>query len=238
MNITPGYMAQALELGSAYQTGLGRIPSANPKRLSAYALPMVKPTRRARHWLVPGGPDDQWSTPQCVAYACNHLLIAHPGPSRHVNRARLYGEAQRADYWQGGEYLGRDHPDYYEGTSVDAGLRVLRSWGLVHEYRWTTSVEVLAAHIIETGPAVVGTEWTEGMANPTPEGRIDATGASLGGHAYLLQYASLDRAEFGILNSWGQAWGLNGRARISFDAMQALLDAAGEAALVTKWGKS
>lgn len=206
--------------------GLGRVPSTNETRLSKYPLGLVDVERRSRYWFVPGGALDQWRTPQCVAYSLDHLLVAHPRPKAHIHTAYLYAEAQKVDYWPGEDY---------EGTSVDGGLQVLRREGRVHEYRWTRDINVLAAGIASVGPAAVGTNWTTGMANPDARGFIVPTGDSLGGHAYLLDGVSMTRRVFRILNSWGQTWGRKGRAYITFDDMQTLLNKNGEAAIVTKW---
>lgn len=62
------------------------------------------------------------------------------------------------------------------------------------------------------------------MSRPGPDGFIRSTGASVGGHAYTLIGASRERGAFRILNSWGRSWGERGRAWISGEDLQHLVD--------------
>ena len=88
-----------------------------------------------------------------------------------LNTLDTYNAAQKINVWAGEDY---------EGTSVDAVLQIARKAGRIKEYRWTSDVEIMAAHIIETGPAIVGTEWWEHMAIPV-KGRMEIGGRNLGG---------------------------------------------------------
>ena len=207
--------------------GFGRIPSRNASRLEKYPAQKVRTERVARNWLVPGGPTDQGGWPHCVAYAGNHLLVAHPKPKFAINPLDAYNLCQKLDYWPG---------EAYDGTSVDAFMQVLGRFRLIHEWRWARDVETLAAHVLKTGPAMMGTNWYEHMSNPALDDRITPTGADHGGHAYLIPHVNVEREEFTILNSWGN-WARKGRAIISFQHMQQLLDRNGEAAIVTRWAE-
>jgi C1A family cysteine protease len=50
----------------------------------------------------------------------------------------------------------------------------------------------------------------------------------LGGHAYVINGIDIDKKLFRIKNSWGQRWGKNGFAFISFTDMEKLIRENGE----------
>ena len=206
--------------------GFGRIPSSNESRLEKYPLGRARKRASTSPWLTPGSPLHQGGWPHCVPTAGNGLLASHPAPKFQLNALDIYNWCQKIDYWPGEDY---------DGTSVDALLQVYRQLGIVLEYQWTRNVEVLAAHVHGTGPAILGTTWYEHMSNPTPDNRIAPTGAKQGGHAYLLPHVKPKQEDFTILNSWGGGWARKGRAEISFAHMQQLLDDQGEAAIVMRW---
>lgn len=211
---------------------LGRIfiPDENDKKFALRRVP-VPVTRQYRYWLSLGPPLDQGETSQCVAYATTKYLTTHPIINKPwMTPAELYRECQLNDQWPGEEPI-------YEGTSVRAAMKVLQREGAVREYRWTWDVETLVSHLLMTGPMVLGTNWHRGMWLLDKQGFISPTGPVDGGHAYCIIGANRRKAcpdgTIGagrILNSWGE-WGENGRAWISFAALQKLLDDDGEAAL-------
>jgi hypothetical protein len=85
--------------------------------------------------------------------------------------------------------------------------------------------------VLEIGPVVVGTVWTEDMFYPDRDGVIRPTGDSIGGHAYLLNGYDTQSGLFRIKNSWGHSWGIDGHAFLHINDLALLLDADGEACL-------
>lgn len=190
-------------------------------------------TARAMEWWDEGWHGDQMFDPHCVAFAWAHWLADGPRPislfeSRRpgVDTTELYCEAQKRDPWPGD----CDNP-LYDGTSVRAGAKVLQSWGHIREYRWSYTATEVAQAILTLGPVIVGTLWYQGMSYPDREGVMHITGSPEGGHAYVVNAVNLDTGLFRIKNSWGRDWGLHGRAYISLDNMQTLLDAFGDACI-------
>lgn len=193
-------------------------------RDTKYQLRAAKSTRRFRYWDDTAYFGDQGDSAHCVGYAWMHWLVNSP-ISNYVDPDGLYTLAQFVDEWPG---------ERYEGTSVRAGAKVLKSLGFIERYEWTWDVQTLIDTVLELGPVVVGTDWLAGMDKPDKAGIIKATGRSLGGHAYLINGCSQDREFFRIKNSWGESWADNGRAWISFNDMAKLIKAEGEVCLAVE----
>jgi hypothetical protein len=151
-------------------------------------------------------------------------------------KQRVYWEAQKIDPWQGGSYPEADPT--YEGTSVLAGVKVLRSLGYIKEFRWAFGLQDLIMAVGYKGPAVLGLPWYEGMFDVLPCGHIHVTGRQVGGHAILCKGVSVTNRTFTLHNSWGPGWGNGGDALISWDEMDRLLHEQGEAVIPTvrAWG--
>lgn len=174
-----------------------------------------------KHWL------DQGQEGACVSFAWHHEALALPkravfgDDAEATTRAReRYRVMQTVDEWPGEDY---------EGTSVLAGAKVMQQLGYFDEYRWAFSVEDIILALVHEGPVVLGVDWYEGMYDPDDRGFLNITGSKVGGHAILCSSVSMSARRFTLWNSWGQGWGMNGRAYVRFEDMQALLNMGGEA---------
>ena len=172
---------------------------------------------------------DQGSDGACVGFGIAHNLIARPAEVRNINnefaKKEIYWEAQKIDPWQGGSYPGAF--PFYEGSSVLAGIKVAQKLGYFDEYRWGFSLDDLIYGVGHNGPAIMGTNWYENMTNLS-SGFAIPSGTLQGGHCYLIVSVNVKLEYFIILNSWGTGWGDNGRAFITFMAMEKLLKEDGE----------
>ncbi len=177
---------------------------------------------------------DQGNEGACVGFGCGHELVAEPVEVLSVNysycREKIYWEAQKLDEWPGGAYPGA--PNYYEGTSVLAGLKVLKRTGWCDEYRWTFSFEDFLNGISNEGPAIVGTNWYRGMFETDKDGFVHVTGLNEGGHCWLVKGINVEKGYLIGHNSWGTSWGIDGDFKISFSDMEKLLKNDGEAAFL------
>jgi Papain family cysteine protease len=173
---------------------------------------------------------DQGSEGACVGFGCSCELIARPAVEQGIsnNFARLiYFEAQKKDPWPGGAYPGAS--PVYEGSSVLAGMQVLKEAGYIGEYRWAFDIHDLYLAVGYKGPAVIGVDWYEGMFSPDANGYIHPTGQIKGGHCVCIVGVKIVRDKFGVIdmlrsyftiqNSWGTDWGMNGLCRITFVEM-------------------
>lgn len=196
-------------------------------------LPMETPGITYKYWWPSGWWGDQGYLPQCVAYSWAHWLAAGPitqkksreGGTAPVDTNYLYNEAQKIDMWPGEDY---------DGTSVRAGVKVLKSMGFVGGYNWSWDIDTTVNALLTLGPVVVGTWWHRDMFYPNENGVITATGDKLGGHAYLLDGVNVNKEIIRIKNSWGRSWGKNGFAYISFEDMDKLIKDYGEVCLATE----
>jgi hypothetical protein len=176
---------------------------------------------------------DQGSEGMCVGTGCGHELIADPVPVDSIDvkycREQIYWGAQKVDEWPGGAYPGSTN--YYEGTSVLAGAKTLKSLGWCEEYLWAFTFDDFCQGLND-GPMIIGVNWYSGMMDTDSKGFIHPTGSVEGGHCVLINEINVEDKYFGGVNSWGTAWGTNGDFKISFDDMERLLAEDGEAVLL------
>lgn len=169
----------------------------------------------------------------CVGFGCTHELACRPavvqGLSNDFARTQVYWEAQKIDEWPGGAYP--EASPRYEGTSVNAGLKILRRMGYIDEYRWALELSEAVAYLGYRGPIVIGVDWYSGMFGTDDKGYIHATGNIGGGHCVLIMgqkivwknrndpktWDNVDmlRSYWIVHNSWGKDWGVEGRAKIA-----------------------
>lgn len=184
-------------------------------------------TWRCRQYL------DQGQEGACVGFSLTHELIARPAEVKGLDgkfaREQIYWEAQKIDPWSGGAYPGA--APFYEGTSVLAGVKVLKKLGYIDSYRWAFGLEDLVMAVGYCGPAVLGIPWYEGMFDMWSCGHVHVQGQVAGGHAILCKGVDVKARTFTLHNSWGPAWGNGGDAKIAWTDMDQLLHQQGEAVI-------
>jgi len=178
---------------------------------------------------------DQGAEGACVGFAWMNELLAAPLPpveeptsdtANGIARS-YYQEAKKIDQW---------HGEDYEGTSVLAGAKVIKSKGYIEEYRWCYNVEDIKGAIISEGPVVLGIPWYEGMYRTTQDALVSVSGKKVGGHAILVTgynphmvFGSETLEVFRWRNSWGSGYGHNGSGWIKSKDLQMLMKEGGEA---------
>jgi hypothetical protein len=176
---------------------------------------------------------DQGSEGACVGFAATHELVARPKEIKHLSasfaRERVYWEAQKIDPWDGGSYPGAS--PVYEGTSVLAGVKMLKKLSYIEEYRWAFSLTDLVMAVGYCGPAILGLAWYDGMFDTHSCGYLHVGGDVAGGHAILCKGVDVKDRTFTLHNSWGSAWGVGGDCRVSWNEMERLLHERGEAVI-------
>ncbi|MCA9698700.1 MAG: hypothetical protein KC431_14335 [Myxococcales bacterium] len=170
----------------------------------------------------------------CVGFAFTHELIAKPAPvtglSGRFAVEKVYWAAQRKDPWKGGAYP--EAKPKYDGTSILTAVKVVRAMGYFEQFRWAFGIEDLIMAVGHIGPAVLGLPWYVSMAQPHRCGFLHLSLVDEeyeGDHAVLCKAVNVRERSFVIHNSWGSSWGVKGDARISWDDMERLLHAGGEA---------
>ena len=138
----------------------------------------------------------------------------------------VYSAATRLDNYSG------TYPPTDTGSDGLSVAKVLQSAGLISGYQWATSLEALLTALARQ-PVIVGTEWTGDMFSPSSDGQLHITGSVEGGHEYCLDELDVDNKRVWIHNSWGETWGLNGRAWLTWDDMEELLHRQGDCTVFT-----
>jgi len=172
---------------------------------------------------------DQGSEGACVGFGWAHELAAEPAMVTAGEREafRIYRAAQKIDQWPG---------ENYSGTSVLAGAKIVQDWGLVPEYRWCFDVEEVLRALSHMGPVVLGVNWYRGMFEPDHNGFIHPIGARTGGHCILAMGLHTGLRAVRLHNSWGRAWGDEGRCWIKFEDLERLIEEGAEVCLPVQRG--
>jgi len=214
-------MAKNLRVVNGRRFGRVIVPDGRDRR---FAIRAQSSTRKARTWTDTSPVLDQGATSECVGHAWAHWLSNNP-VKQFLRATGIYELAKYRDEWRG---------EQYDGTSVRAGASVLKSLGMISEYRWATTLDSLIYALLEEGPVVVGTDWYEGMSKPAKirdRYELQIGGRNQGGHAWLISSIDTTVERFGMKQSWGLKWADDGRAFVSFQTMDRLLRAQGEACL-------
>lgn len=133
----------------------------------------------------------------------------------------VYSDATQLDPYPGA------YPPKDTGSDGLSVAKVLKSRGLISGYQHAFSLEALLTALAKQ-PVIVGTEWRQDMFKPAPDGQQKITGAVAGGHEYCLDELDVENQRIWMQNSWGDEWGLQGRAFFSYDDMKTLLAASGD----------
>jgi hypothetical protein len=128
----------------------------------------------------------------------------------------LYSDATRLDPWPG-VYEPEDTGS--DGLSI---AKVLHARGLISGYQHATSLAAALTGLAER-VVMVGTTWMEGMYDVGGDGHMAVRGAPLGGHEYVLDELDVTGRRVWMRNSWGEGWGMRGRAWMTWDELGALL---------------
>lgn len=133
----------------------------------------------------------------------------------------VYSDATTIDPYNG------SYPPTDTGSDGLSVAKVLQKRGIISGYQHATSLEAVLTALSQQ-PVIVGTEWHEDMFNPDLNGRVHITGNVAGGHEYCLDELDVENKRVWIHNSWGDGWGQEGRAWISWDDLGTLLAADGD----------
>ena len=177
----------------------------------------------------PGQVLDQGREGSCTGHACVGEVLAEPVAGEVDNPSSMavqwYHRAQRLDEWPG---------EQYTGTSVNAAMRVGRTYGWWDGWRWAFGVEDMRA-AIQLGPLVLGIPWFARMYDTDTDGVVRLGGQQVGGHCLLVVGWVTDYAGHGPgfwwVNSWGEGYGINGAAFVPEATMRTLVAKVGECAV-------
>jgi len=215
--------------------GFGRLAKPDVRD---YAYPMRAVLRPAplptnRYYQTgPLLPMDQGGTGTCVAHAwvaflCAALMMSKTPP----NVYDTYRKIVAIDEWTENDHeaTATDISVLQSGTSIRAGAKHFQDAGHLKSYLWTRSADEAATWLLTgRGTLVMGTNWYWDMSNPTVAGLVNIGGGLAGGHAYLCIGYNRTTKMFRFLNSWGRAFGQQGRFWMRHVDMQRLIEEDGE----------
>jgi C1A family cysteine protease len=213
-----------------YRYGLGRCLTPDHDQRSRHPQYAARRASRLSSVLHEhrGPVLDQGDLGACVGFAVAQVLntVQYLRGGRALLGEReayaLYSHATTNDHVPGA-WPGTD-----TGSSGLAGAKAARKLGMIARYQHAFGggqVRQTLGH----NPVIIGIPWTEGMFEPTSEGYLEATGDVEGGHEIAVIGLDIDRKNVTILNSWGPGWGNGGRALMTWDTLDGLLDQGGDA---------
>lgn len=204
--------------------GFGRIQSSYDNRdynlLSFIPYGEMRKMNFEKAWDFPTESLDQGDTPHCVGFSMAAFGINLPVFTPYTN------EAGHKFYYQCKDLDGK--PKSEEGSTIRTASKLLKQEGIIEAYAFATNIAVMKWWVLNRGPLIVGTIWTEEMITPGPDNILKTGGAVAGGHAYLINEWRKDNY-IGIQNSWGSTWGCNGKAYIHVMDFEKLFAYDGEA---------
>lgn len=205
---------------------LGRIPSKFDHRDYKLTDFMPKGLRKlstitSRKWDFLSDPLNQEATNHCVGFSMANFGINLPVQKNYTN------QEGHAFYYMCKEIDGE--PENEDGSYIRSAATVLRNRGNIQGYAFAQDIGEIKWWLLNRGPMIVGTIWTENMFEPDAISyTITPSGEVVGGHAYLLNEWTADNY-IGIQNSWGIYWGNNGKGYISKDDFAKIFLRGGEA---------
>jgi hypothetical protein len=140
------------------------------------------------------------------AAACDPLFPALPQRTALDEQlaVRLYSAATSLDDFAG------TYPPTDTGSDGLSVAKAATAAGLVSGYRHAfTLADALDA--LMDGPVLTGIDWYEGFDHPDADGTVAISGGIRGGHEVVVDEYDATTGRIGLTNSWGQAWGHEGR---------------------------
>lgn len=143
----------------------------------------------------------------------------------HEYAVGLYSDATKQDPWPG-QYTPDDTGS--DGLSI---AKVLLSRGLISGYQHAFTLEDALGALAQQ-PIMLGTSWLEGMFTPSSDGQLVVSGATAGGHEYILDELDVENQRAWMRNQWGANWGKSGRAWMTWVDIGKLLKDSGDVTIL------
>jgi len=189
-----------------------RFTEHDPQNLEyrARALLNTRPLQdQDRYWPMPTSgqfPLDQGNSPECTGFGSAHEYALGPVQVPGMNAAfahQRYLRNVQTDVQAGHHFDG--------GATVAATMRAAKVDKLITGYVWNIGLDDTIASLVNVGPICLGTDWLEGMFRPDNDGLLTATGATAGGHFWVLAARVKNHHTWGpgcwMVQSWGR-WGV------------------------------
>jgi len=175
---------------------------------------------KERNWIFEAEALNQEQTLHCVGFSIADFGINYPVKTNYNN------EDGHNFYYMCKEIEGE--PLEENGTTIRCAAKTLKDLGRISGYAFASTIDDIKYWVLNKSPMIVGTLWTEEMNTPNENNILNINGDVVGGHAYLINEWR-DDGHIGIQNSWGDDWGINGKAYISVSDFEKIFVHNGEA---------
>lgn len=122
-------------------------------------------------------------------------------------------------------------PNDYGSTGLSVA-KVLKNRGLISGYTHAFDLNA-ALNALANQPVIIGIPWHADMFNPASDGRLSIGGPVEGGHEIVLDELDVENERVWLSNSWGESWGVEGRAYLAWKDFGALLADDGDCTVFT-----
>jgi hypothetical protein len=140
----------------------------------------------------------------------------------------LYSEATQLDDYSG------SYPPEDTGSDGLSVAKAAQAAGLISGYTHCTDLDS-ALKALSQQPVICGVNWYSSFDSPAADGTITIGRKATvrGGHEFVLDELDVERKRIGFTNSWGESWGADGRAYISWADFERLLSEDGDVTVFT-----
>jgi hypothetical protein len=204
-------------------TGFGLGRNQSPLDIKDYKLASFMPKQfgdlsGSNYWPFNAEPLDQGDYGHCCGFGGADFGINFPVEDTYTNQTGH-------DFYYMCKIIDSE-PKQENGSTVRSVAKVLQQVGRISNYAFASSTDEISYWLLNKGPVIAGTTWTQDMFTPDENNIIHPTGKVAGGHCYLLNEKKGNF--YGIQNSWDSRWGVSGKAYISIDDFAILFRSGGE----------
>ena len=216
--------------------GLGRHVLHDARSLDYDAATMVSSvtTERTTYHQRHGEIFDQGSVGACTAMAALGLMNTEPFMGSRLFTARDALEFYARETVLDDRQIPGQYPAEDPGSTGLWSMKQLRADGLIPGYRWAFSLATVK-RLLQVSPVSLGLPWFNSMFSLDHNGYMIVqtfTGLA-GGHQIVASGVDFERQAVELTNSWGENWGVRGRAYLRFTHLEQLLKLHGDVAVPT-----